>query len=137
MAQRMLFEWLEYLCNGATEYVSGHEPFSQRLFMKNYSTLAFIFFSVLLSTACAAAPGPPTAFGLGPWLDQLVPVLLIPVLAFLAWKYGPALLKKTDITISSDREVGRAHSILRQRYARGEITRDQYLQMLDDLESRL
>jgi uncharacterized membrane protein len=33
--------------------------------------------------------------------------------------------------------VGRAHSILRQRYARGEITRDQYLQMLDDLESRI
>ena len=104
--------------------------------MKNYSVALAFIFSVLLSAGCAAAPGLPTAFGLGPWLDQLVPVLLIVVLGFLAWKYGPASLKKRDTTISSDREVSRAHSILRQRYARGEITRDQYLQMLDDLESR-
>jgi uncharacterized membrane protein len=110
----------------------------------------------LVLTACVAA-GPP--LGLGPVLDQIVGLIIVAglILAGL-WAFRVAVHSSKGQTIGrQDSEtardslhgrVGRHDSkregadqfswrpevTLRQRYARGEIDRKQYLEMLDDLK---
>jgi len=87
--------------------------------------------SALLFTGCAALPGPPVPLGLGPPFDVPWLVLAAGFIGILVWKFG-AGVKKTGKKNAAEAPEG----IVSQRYARGEITRDQYLQMLADLSRR-
>ena len=97
--------------------------------------LGALLFAVLLLWSCAAGPAPPLPLGLGPGFDQLAPIILLVIAALLLWTYLPSIqqrFRKTDRS-AGDLEV---ESTIRQRYARGEVTREQYIQMLDDLQRK-
>ena len=100
--------------------------------MKNLFFLA----GLLLLASCAVIPGPPVPLGFGPFIDQLAPLFLICVAAGLAWKYAPDRLRRYKRTRSADHESSAAEFIIRDRYARGDITRDQFLQILQDLQAK-
>jgi len=105
---------------------------------------------LLLSVLTGCGPGP--ALGLGPALDPLMSLLL--VVALIAGGY---CVVKSEANSPSAHAIGKQISaarrsvrdyvheqtepsqppspeeILRQRYARGEIDRKQYLEMIEDL----
>lgn len=72
-------------------------------------------------------------FGIGGWLGMLGFVLLIVgVVILVAWLVGRT---QPDARSSSSRPAGQdALEILRARFARGEITRDEYLAAKQTLE---
>jgi len=110
--------------------------------------------AVLLVTAACGPPGP--ALGLGPALDPFVGfVLLLAILLGGAWvvrsaarsQDGQAIERRMNETGRSLRDrlfpgeqggdpASKARDIAKERYARGEIDRDQYLQMLKDLDEQ-
>ena len=97
--------------------------------------LGALLFAVLLLWSCAAGPAPPLPLGLGPGFDQIFPIVLLVIAALLVWKYLPSIQQRFRKTDRSAGDV-EAESTIRQRYARGEVTREQYLQMLDDLQRK-
>lgn len=79
-------------------------------------------------------PGPLLP-GLGPAFDQVVTLAVVVVLALVG---GPWLLRafrnaETSAKVSS--RISGAENILRERYARGEVDRTQFLLMLEDLQT--
>lgn len=81
-------------------------------------------------------PGPPIPVGLGPGLDQLAPIVVLLLIAFVVWKYSPAVRRSFGPGNRNSGPSQQAESTVRQRYADGDITREQYLQMLDDLRPK-
>ena len=68
---------------------------------------------------------------MGFWMSLFWLVILI-LIAYLIYK----LIKKEKDTVPSS-EIGKgAMDILAERYAKGELTRDQYIQMKDDLTKK-
>lgn len=67
----------------------------------------------------------------GWWTMLLVPV----VLALIAYAIYYLVTGPSRTWRSSRYRSGEAVELLKVRYARGEITREQYLKMLDELES--
>jgi len=102
--------------------------------MNRRTSLVLGLFGLLAS--CAYVPGPPIPLGLGPGLDQLLPLLLIVFCAVIAWRFLPDLWKRYRPRNTVDRVDETAQTTVRQRYARGEITRDEFLRMSDDLNRR-
>lgn len=122
--------------------------------LKNRSLLIFICV-ILLLAACGPA-GP--IIGLGPVLDQLVGLLLLVALivgGFWAARSatrssaGQAIVREFSgaeqrvrdhfDSVKAEQRTepsSKAQDILRERYARGEIDRTQYLEMLDDLKRK-
>lgn len=90
--------------------------------------------SLLASTqkTCAGPPGP--AFGLGPAIDPVISVVVITLIAAcgfaLARKFGIDF-RRRDHRNPSQSEAQR---ILAERYARGEIGRDEYLSKVADIQ---
>jgi uncharacterized membrane protein len=81
---------------------------------------------MLLLTGCAGPLGPP--FGPGPEVDALFGILMILLFAGLLYRtakcwQGPKRLESLAI------------HILRERYARGELTREEFQNMMRDLSS--
>lgn len=115
-----------------------------------FVSIGLVFFAVL--TACG--PGP--ALGLGPALDPIVSLLLVAVLllggywALRSASGSPtvqAIGKRVTATGEIVRDYARertesttprpsAEEILRERYARGEINRREYLEMMEDLKKK-
>ena len=100
------------------------------------SSLIIVIIVLVFFASCAFIPGPPVPLGLGPVLDQLAPLLLICLVAFLAWKYSLDFLRRYKKSNSAGRIDETAQATVLQCYARGEITRDQFLQVLADLERK-
>lgn len=72
--------------------------------------------------------------GFGMMLFWLIPLLVVIVLAAAAIKY---LFSGGARTGTASREVrNQALEVLEERYARGEINREEYLQKRDDLARR-
>ena len=123
---------------------------------------ALWFGAVLVLISAACGPVRP-ALGLGPALDPFVGLILLVALVLGAgWLVksavrspaGQAIERQFSETGQAVRDrfdagtddrsakhhqgdaASRAEEILRERYARGEIDRKQYLEMLDDLNKR-
>lgn len=71
---------------------------------------------------------------LGMLLFWLIPLLIVIVLAGAAIKYFFAGATRSSGVAREERN--RALDVLEERYARGEINRDEYLQKRDDLKTR-
>jgi putative membrane protein len=71
---------------------------------------------------------------LGMMLFWLVPLFVVIVLAAAAVKYLSSRGARSDTGLHEDRN--RALEVLEERYARGEINREEYLQKRDDLKRR-
>jgi uncharacterized membrane protein len=86
---------------------------------------------LVLVAGCAPGPlGPP--LGLGPGLDQLVFWGGIFIAGLFLWPRAQRYLKR-DSGNSGSSQLKVSMEIVAQRYARGEINRDEYLKMVDDL----
>jgi hypothetical protein len=81
--------------------------------------------AILLLTGCAGPIGPP--FGPGPEADSVFGILLL--LLFGGFLYRMA--KGQDLKHPESPAV----HILRERYARGELTREQFQDMMRDLSA--
>ncbi len=71
---------------------------------------------------------------LGMMLFWLVPLFVVIVLAAAAVKYLFSRGVRSDTGLHEDRN--RALEVLEERYARGEINREEYLQKRDDMKRR-
>ncbi len=92
----------------------------------------------LLGTAAALllavfGSGPWPCLGLGPWLDRICLALAFAAVCFACGKW---LLNRSKHAASDSESepIPPEIVILRERYARGEIDREHYLQSLDDLK---
>jgi uncharacterized membrane protein len=97
--------------------------------------LVFITASLLLlifGGGCAVGPlGPP--LGLGPGLDQLVFFGLLIGIAVVAWPRFRKWTSNQHLPDNLNWSKSRAVELAADRYAKGEINRDEYLKMIDDL----
>lgn len=123
---------------------------------KNHTVPFFLILTIVLGlTACGPAD---PVLGLGPVLDQFVGLLLVVALVVGGFwvvraagrsPTGRAIVREVSGAEQRVRDhfdsgrldrkteqESRAEEILRERYARGEIDRTQYLQMLDDLQRK-
>jgi uncharacterized membrane protein len=82
--------------------------------------------AMLLLTGCAGPMGPP--FGPGPETDFVFGILVILLLAGLLYRSSKGWRNPKNPDSS-------AIHILRERYARGELTRDQFQNMMRDLSA--
>jgi uncharacterized membrane protein len=77
--------------------------------------------------------GPP-ALGLGPPFDQIVTVTAV-VLAVISASWLLRAFRKMELSARSKSGIPQAEEILRGRYARGELDRNQFLLMLEDVRT--
>jgi uncharacterized membrane protein len=82
--------------------------------------------AMLLTTGCAGPLGPP--FGSGPEVDTVFGILAILLFAGLLYRAAKSWQ-------NSKRSESPAIHILRERYARGELTREEFQNMMRDLSS--
>jgi uncharacterized membrane protein len=90
----------------------------------------------LLLPLCGRVFGPgPLVPGLGPLLDQAVTLAVVVVLALAALPWLRRSFRKQESSATSGSETPQAEEVLRARYARGELDRNQFLRMLEDLRT--
>lgn len=90
----------------------------------------------LMGMVFAARAGMPFAFAGAGGLMMLVPVLFwLALIGGIVWLAVKLSSRSTEAAVASQPSVEPAADILRQRYARGEISREEYLQMQRDLEA--
>jgi uncharacterized membrane protein len=89
---------------------------------------------LLLYVAGIFGPGPLVP-GLGPLFNQAVTLAVVVVLVLAALPWLMRTFRKQESSASSGSESPQAEEILRARYARGELDRDQFLLMLEDLRA--
>jgi uncharacterized membrane protein len=93
-------------------------------------------FGVLLLLYMAGPFGPgPLVPGLGPIFDQALTLAVVVVLALAALPWLMRTFRKQESSASSGSETPQAEEILRARYARGELDRNQFLLILEDLRT--
>jgi putative membrane protein len=70
-------------------------------------------------------------FGFGGWWTMLLVPVILALIAYAIYYLvtGPSRTKRF-----TQHRSGRAMELLKERYARGEITREQFLKMRDELE---
>jgi uncharacterized membrane protein len=91
-------------------------------------------FGVLLILYVAGIFGPgPLVPGLGTAYAQTVTLAVVVVLALSSLPWLLRTFRKQDSSARSGSETPQAEEILRARYARGELDRNQFLLMLDDI----
>jgi uncharacterized membrane protein len=101
--------------------------------MKSKCLSSIMLLPLLAAGGCAGPIGP--GLGLGPGLDQLVFFGILIGIGAIAW---PRVRNWTSnhsnlLPYSLNQSESRATAIAAERYAKGEITRDEYLKLLDDL----
>jgi len=76
-------------------------------------------------------PGMMGMMGYGWWFTPLIAIMFLVLIALGAYYLITGLVGEG---ISESKDEGRALEILKERYARGEITRKQYLKMKEELD---
>jgi hypothetical protein len=82
--------------------------------------------SMSLLTGCAGPIGPP--FGPGPEYDSFLAILILLLLAGI-------LYRSVRSTRKPERQDAPAIHVVRERYARGELTREEFQSMMRDLSA--
>lgn len=102
--------------------------------MSRFSYPALLSFGLLTNLGCAVLPGPrpPVPFGLGPALDQFIPLFLLMGLGAAIWLVV-GCVREAPPANNTQQQISRAEGIVCDRYARGEMKREEFLQMLNDL----
>jgi uncharacterized membrane protein len=96
---------------------------------------SLLLLPLLAAGGCVGPVGP--ALGLGPQLDQLVFFGLLIGIGVVAWpRLRTWTSNRSNQPYSLNQSDNHAAMIAAERYAKGEITRDEYLKMLDDLRHR-
>ncbi len=75
--------------------------------------------------------------GLGPGLDQVISVVLVLLVIYLVFRFGRGWMKTPNGGRPGEHrsvKVSVAGAIVRERYARGELDRNEYRRMMADLE---
>ncbi|SRR6266567_5166898 len=99
--------------------------------MRNLILIIASTYVLILGAGCAAGPlGPP--LGLGPELDPLVLWGLVVLAALFLWPRAQRYFRK-QCGSSGSNSFDAGMKTVAERYAKGEINRDEYLKMLDDL----
>ncbi len=99
--------------------------------MRNLVFIVASFSLLIFEGGCAVGPiGPP--LGLGPGLDQVVFWGLILIGAVLLWPRAQRFIRK-NASGSRPTVASAGIQVAAERYAKGEINRDEYLKMVDDL----
>jgi len=80
-------------------------------------------------------PGPLVP-GLGPLFDQLVILAVLVLLALVAAPLLMRTFRKTESSATFGSRTQTPEEILRERYARGEVDRPQFILMLEDLRAQ-
>ncbi len=78
-------------------------------------------------------PGPWPGFGMGPWLDRICLALAFGAVCFGCLTWFLRSHCKRLLADTRSKPAPPELAILRERYARGEIDRKQYMEMLHDL----
>jgi uncharacterized membrane protein len=100
--------------------------------MKSKFVSSILLLPLLAAAGCIGPVGP--GLGLGPGLGQLVFFGLLIGIGVVAWpRLRTWLSNRSNEPYRLDQSENRAVMIAAERYAKGEITRDEYLKMLDDL----
>jgi uncharacterized membrane protein len=98
--------------------------------------LIVLAFGVLLLLYLVGFFGPgPLIPGLGPVFDQAMPLAIVVLLALAAAPWLLKTFRKTEVTLKPESGSLQPEEILRERYARGELGRNQFLFMLEDLRT--
>jgi len=93
-----------------------------------YVTIVLLMLTVANCGPGLLAPGPPLP-GLGPGFEWIVPFAIIVVAG--AWL---SRSKFAAFFPTQDKRRSQAFEILRERYAKGEISREEYLRIANDLD---
>jgi putative membrane protein len=93
-----------------------------------YVTIVLLMLTVANCGPGLLAPGPPLP-GLGPGFEWIVPFAIIVVAG--AWL---SRSKFAAFFPTQDKQRSQAFEILRERYAKGEISREEYLRIANDLD---
>jgi uncharacterized membrane protein len=94
-----------------------------------------LVFGLLLVLYLAGLFGPgPLIPGLSPLFDQIGAAIVLTLLALVAAPLLTKSLRKTGPSSKSEQTISTPEEILRVRYARGEINREQFLIMREDLQ---
>jgi uncharacterized membrane protein len=96
--------------------------------------LTFGFF-LTLDLAGLFGPGPLVP-GLGPFFDLVVMVAVVFLLVVIAAPLFARIFRKANSAGKTEPEISSPEDILRARYARGDLDRSQFLQILEDLSNR-
>jgi hypothetical protein len=101
--------------------------------MKSKYLSSILLLPLLAAAGCMGPVGP--GLGLGPGLDQLVFFGLLIGIGVGAWpRFRKWRLSQGNLLpYSLNQSERRATAIAAERYAKGDITRDEYLKLLDDL----
>ena len=97
--------------------------------------LIAVAFGLLLILSVGGLFGPgPLVLGLGPPFDQIV-TLAVVVLAVISASWFLRAFRKIELSAKSKSGIPQAEEILRGRYARGELDRNHFLLMLEDVRT--
>jgi hypothetical protein len=100
--------------------------------MKSKYLYSILLLPLLAAGGCVGPVGPP--LGLGPGLDQLVFFGFLIGIGVVAWpRLRRWIWTRSNPLPGLNQSESRATAIAAERYAKGEITRDEYLKLLDDL----
>lgn len=98
--------------------------------IRRFTGLAVGLLGVTALSGCQLGPGLP--FGFGPPLDNLVGIFVVlAIIGILYAAFGRSIRARWN-----GNSPGTPESIARERYARGEITQDQYFEILRTLGHR-
>jgi uncharacterized membrane protein len=98
--------------------------------------LIALAFAVLLFLYVGGFFGPgPLIPGLGPAFDQIMPLAIVVLLALAAAPWVLKTFRKTEVAPKPESGITQPEEILRERYARGELDRNQFLLMQEDLRN--
>jgi uncharacterized membrane protein len=100
------------------------------------SKLSIVILGLLLVVCCIGLLGPgPLVPGLGPLFDQFGILAIMAVFAIASVPWFVRRFRSAKPSDNGPSPTSVAADILRERYARGELNRAQFLSMLDDVKS--
>lgn len=68
------------------------------------------------------------------WMTVVMAFVWIPIIMLVLWAFGRGLAAPANQPPEQDRDEDDPRSLARRAYARGELTRQRFLEIIDDLD---